>query len=211
METGVLLVDDHKILREGLKNIIDKHTHMQVIGEATNGREAIKKVADLEPDVVIMDVAMAGLNGIEATRQLLAEKPEVKVIGLSMHDNKRFIIGMFKAGAYGYLLKDCASEELITAIETVSRNQKYLTQRVSGIILNEFMESYNEESILSSREIEILQLIAEGKNSKQIAETLFLSSKTVDAHRKNIMDKLDIHTVPELTTYAIRQGIISID
>lgn len=211
MEIGVLLVDDHKILREGLKNIIDKHTHMRVIGEATNGREAIKMVAELEPDVVIMDVAMAGLNGIEATRQLLAQNPDVKVIGLSMHDNKRFIIGMFKAGAYGYLLKDCASEELITAIETVGRNQKYLTQRVSGIILNEFMESYSEESVLSSREIEILQLIAEGKNSKQIAETLFLSSKTVDAHRKNIMDKLDIHTIPELTTYAIRQGIISID
>jgi len=212
MDIKILLADDHKILREGLKNVIEQKANLRVVGEATNGREAVKLCADLVPDVVVMDVAMEGLNGVEATRQITKNNSKIKVIGLSMHSNKRFILGMFKAGAYGYLLKDCDASELITAINTVAQNKKYLTQSISGIILNELMTGVKEESTeLTAREKEILQLIAEGKSSKETGEILFLSSKTVDAHRKNIMDKLNLFTIPELTKYAIRSGLTSLD
>lgn len=212
MEIKVLLADDHKILREGLKNVIEQKTNLRVVGEATNGREAVKLCNELTPDVVIMDVAMEGLNGVEATRQIVQNNNKIKVVALSMHSNKRFILGMFKAGAYGYLLKDCDASELITAINTVAQNKKYLTQGVSGVILDELMTGVHEENTeLTAREKEILQLIAEGKSSKEIGELLFLSSKTVDAHRKNIMDKLNIRTIPELTKYAIRLGLTSLD
>lgn len=212
MEIKIVLADDHKILRDGLRNVIEKNSNLKVIAEAQDGREAVKLCEELKPDVVVMDVSMPGLNGVEATQQIIHENPAIKIIGLSMHSNKRFITGMFKAGAYGYLLKDSDSDELITAIKTVARNQKYVSQKISGIILNEFMASLPEEdSELSSREKEILQLIAEGKSSKDIGVILFLSSKTVDAHRKNIMDKLELRTIPELTKYAIKSGLTSLD
>lgn len=212
MEIKIVLADDHKILRDGLRNIIEKISNFKVIAEATDGRAAVKLCAELKPDVVVMDIAMPGLNGVEASRQILQENPDIKIIALSMHSNKQFITGMLKAGAYGYLLKDSDSEELITAIKTVARNQKYISQKISGIIINEFVSTLQEdEAVLSSREKEILQLIAEGKSSKEIGEILFLSSKTVDAHRKNIMDKLDLHTIPELTKYAIKSGLTSIE
>jgi len=212
MEIKVLLADDHKILREGLKNVIEQKANLRVVGEATDGREAVKLCRELSPDVVVMDVAMEGLNGVEATRQIVQHNSKIKVVALSMHSNKRFIIGMFKAGAYGYLLKDCDASELITAINTVAQNKKYLTQGISGVILDELMTGAQEENTeLTAREKEILQLIAEGKSSKEIGEMLFLSSKTVDAHRKNIMDKLSLHTIPELTKYAIRTGLTSLD
>jgi len=212
MEIKVLLADDHKILREGLKNVIEQKANLRVVGEATDGREAVKLCRELSPDVVVMDVAMEGLNGVEATRQIVQYNSKIKVVALSMHSNKRFIIGMFKAGAYGYLLKDCDASELITAINTVAQNKKYLTQGISGVILDELMTGAQEENTeLTAREKEILQLIAEGKSSKEIGEMLFLSSKTVDAHRKNIMDKLSLHTIPELTKYAIRTGLTSLD
>lgn len=206
------MADDHKILRDGLRNVIEKTSNIRVIAEATNGREAVSLCVKYMPQVVIMDVAMEGLNGVEATRQIVNENPEIRVIALSMHSNKRFVLGMFKAGAYGYLLKDCDSDELIEAINTVVKNQKYLTLQISGIILNEFLTSQTEEeNELTEREREILQLIAEGKNSREIGEILFLSSKTVDTHRKNIMDKLNIHNIPELTKFAIRTGLTSLD
>lgn len=212
MEIKVLLADDHKILREGLKNVIEQKANLRVVGEATDGREAVKLCRELSPDVVVMDVAMEGLNGVEATRQIVQHNSKIKVVALSMHSNKRFIIGMFKAGAYGYLLKDCDASELITAINTVAQNKKYLTQGISGVILDELMTGAQEENTeLTAREKEILQLIAEGKSSKEIGEMLFLSSKTVDAHRKNIMDKLSLHTIPELTKYAIKTGLTSLD
>ncbi len=212
MEIKIVLADDHKILRDGLRNIIEKVTNFKVIGEADNGREALKICSELKPDIVIMDVAMPELNGIEATRQIVQENPECKVIALSMHSDKRFITGMFKAGAFGYMLKDSASNDLIKAIKTVSANQKYVCTKISGIILNELVNnSMEEETGLSQREKEILQLIAEGKSSKEIGELLFLSSKTVDTHRKNIMDKLELRTLPELTKYAIRSGLTTLD
>ncbi len=212
MEIKILLADDHQILRDGIRNVIEKNTTMKVVGEANNGREAIKLCTQLNPDVVIMDIAMEGLNGVEATARIVQENPEIKVIALSMHSNKRFVLGMFKAGAFGYLLKDCDTEELIKAIKTVAANQKYVSQKISGIILNEFISGQpEEENGLTTREKEILQLIAEGKSSKEIGEILFLSSKTVDSHRKNIMDKLELFTIPDLTKYAIRTGLVSLE
>ena len=211
MKIKILLADDHKILRDGIRNVIERNTEMEVIAEAKDGREAIKLCKQLKPNIVIMDIAMEGLNGVEATARIVQENPEIKVIGLSMHSNKRFVLGMFKAGAYGYLLKDCDSEELIKAIKTVSTNQKYIAQNISAVILSELISGQQEEESLSSREKEILQLIVEGKSSKDIGEMLFISSKTVDSHRKNIMDKLELHSLPELTKYAIKIGVISLD
>lgn len=212
MEIKIILADDHKILRDGLRNVLDKNINLKVIGEAQDGREAVKLCRELNPDIVVMDVSMPGLNGVEASKQIIRDNPEIKIIALSMHSNKRFITGMFKAGAYGYLLKDSDSDELITAIESVARNKKYVSNKISGIILNELMSTLpEEEAELSLREKEILQLIAEGKSSKEIGEILFLSSKTVDAHRKNIMDKLELRTIPELTKYAIKSGLTSLD
>jgi len=211
MEIKILLADDHKILRDGLRHLIENHVSMKVVGEATDGRVAVSLSEKLHPDVVIMDVAMAGLNGVEATKQITAANPNVKVIGLSMHSNKRFILGMFKAGAYGYLLKDADSDELVKAIKTVASNKKYISQCISGTILDELIfPSAKTEVSLSDREREILQLIAEGKSSKETGEILFLSSKTVDAHRKNIMDKLELYTIPDLTKYAVRTGLTSL-
>lgn len=211
MKIKILLADDHKILRDGIRNVIERNTEMEVIAEAKDGREAIKLCKQLKPNIVIMDIAMEGLNGVEATARIVQENPEIKVIGLSMHSNKRFVLGMFKAGAYGYLLKDCDSEELIKAIKTVSTNQKYIAQNISAVILSELISGQQEEESLSSREKEILQLIVEGKSSKDIGGMLFISSKTVDSHRKNIMDKLELHSLPELTKYAIKIGVISLD
>ncbi|HKL32308.1 MAG TPA: response regulator transcription factor [Tangfeifania sp.] len=212
MELKIMIVDDHKILRDGLRNMIEKYPNFKVVGEATDGREALKLSQSLKPDVVIMDVAMEGLNGVEATQQIVQQSPEIKIIGLSMHSNKRFILGMFKAGAYGYLLKDSDSSELIEAIKKVAQNKKYISQRISGAIVDELISpTSREEAELSQREKEILQLIAEGKSSKEIAEILFLSSKTVDSHRKNIMDKLELYNIPDLTKYAIKTGLTTLD
>ncbi|GGK35472.1 DNA-binding response regulator [Yeosuana aromativorans] len=211
MKIKILLVDDHQILRDGIRNVIERSTTMEVIAEAKDGREAIKLCNQLKPNIVIMDIAMEGLNGVEATKRIVQENPETKVIALSMHSSKRFVLGMLKAGAYGYLLKDCDSDELIKAIKTVSINKKYIAQNISDVILSEFISGQHEEMILTPREKEILQLIAEGKSSKVIGEILFLSSKTIDVHRKNIMDKLELYSLPELTKYALKTGLISLD
>ena len=213
MEKTILLVDDHKIVRKGLKSIIEKNASLIVIGEASNGREAIKFCEKNSPKIVVMDVAMEGLNGIEATRQILEINPSTKIIALSMHSEKQFVLGMFKAGAYSYLLKDSDSEELVSAILAVSRNEKYISQKLSNVLIENIGKSDKElqKDDLSTREREVLQLIAEGNSSKEIGEILFLSSKTVDVHRNNIMQKLDIHTLQDLTKYAIKNGIISLD
>lgn len=212
MKINVLLADDHKILREGLKNVIESFSTFRVIGEANDGREAVNLANKLHPDVVIMDVSMPGLNGVEATRQIISKHPDIRIIALSMHANKQLILSILKAGAYGYLLKDCASGELINAIKTVVANKKYVGKNISDITGGGMMNIFSDEEIkLSGREREILQLIAEGHSSKEIADILFLSSKTVDAHRKNIMDKLDLHSIPELTKYALKTGLTSLD
>jgi DNA-binding NarL/FixJ family response regulator len=211
-EIKIILVDDHKLLRDGLRNIIEQRSNMHIIGEASDGREAIKICSKLVPNVLVIDVAMPGLNGIEAAAQIHKKHPEIKIIGLSMHAGKQFIQGMFKAGAFGYLLKDGDSDELITAITTVMENKKYLSKDINQEFLTLLKQGENLQKVaLSSREKEVLQLIAEGKSSKEIGEILFLSPKTVDVHRNNIMKKIDLYTIPELTKYAIQKGLTTLD
>lgn len=213
MKAKVLLADDHKILREGLKSIIASVPGFDVIAEAENGHQAIKICAELSPDIVLMDVSMQGLNGIDATHQILKSNPELKIVALSMHSTKQFVTGMFQAGAWGYLLKDCASEELITAMKTVLSGKKYISQYISGIILDEYLSGTGTEKevTLTDREREILQLIAEGQSVKTISDKLSLSIKTIESHRKNIMDKLKVYSIPELTKYAIRSGLTTLE
>lgn len=213
---SVILVDDHVIMRDGLKGLLGKEGDINVVGEANNGREAVKLALDKNPDLVIMDIAMQDMNGIEATRQIKHANPRINVLALSMHSERQIVVGIFRAGASGYLLKDSTSNELVEAIRTVYKGKKYLSQKISDIVLQEISDIKKDSAeigvdILTNRECEILQLIAEGKSTKQIAEVLFISPKTVESHRANIMEKLDIHNVPELTKYAIRTGLTSLE
>jgi two-component system response regulator NreC len=211
----IVLADDHQIVRQGLRTLLAAEPDMEVVAEADNGRAVLKVVQDLSPNIVIMDISMPDLNGIEATRQILAESPGVKVIALSMHSDSLFVLNMLKAGASGYLLKDCALEELVKAIRTVVSQKTYLSPGVSDIVLRDFVHGWSVPgssayAILSPREREVLQLMAEGRSTNQIAESLYISVKTVEAHRKQIMNKLGLHTVAELTKYAVRQGLTSL-
>lgn len=215
MSTKVLIADDHKIVRDGLRTLLEKHPEISVVGEAEDGRETVQLARNLSPEVIIMDIAMPDLNGIEATRQIIGERPGVKVIALSMHSDRRFVSEMLKAGASAYLLKDCAFEELITAIRTVLKNKIYLSPGIAGVVIEDYIRRAPKSessvfSLLSDREREVLQLMAEGKTTKEIASQLNVSIKTVETHRMNIMTKLDIHSVAELTKYAIREGLTSL-
>lgn len=216
MATKILLADDHQIIRDGLRTLLEKQANMAVAGEAENGRDAVRLARELEPDVIIMDIAMPDLNGIEATRQVKAEAPEVKIIALSMHSDKRFVTGILQAGASGYLLKDCAFEELAGAIQTVIAGKIYLSPGVAGVVVDDYLQQLSKTATaptgaLTPREREVLQLLAEGKSTKQIAASLYLSVKTIESFRKQIMDKLNLRTVAELTKYAIREGLTSLD
>lgn len=215
MNIKILIADDHKLMREGLRTLIEKQAGMQVVGEADNGRTAVKMVSELSPDVVIMDIAMPDLNGIEATHQIISEFENTKVIVLSMHADKRFVAKVLKMGGTGYLLKDSAFEELVHAVHDVINNRIFLSPRITDIVIEDYIRSSpnNEPSVfseLTDREREVLQLIAEGKATKEISSSLYVSIKTVETHRKRIMDKLDTHSIADLTKYAIREGIISL-
>jgi DNA-binding NarL/FixJ family response regulator len=212
----IILADDHQIVRHGLRSLLSSEPDMEVVGEADNGRAVVRLVQEKSPQVVIMDISMPDLNGIEATRQIIAESPGVKIIALSMHSDSLFVLNMFKAGASGYLLKDCALEELVKAVRTVLTRKIYLSPGISDIVIKDFVIGWSPPdssaySILTTREREVLQLMAEGRNTNQIAENLCVSVKTVEAHRKQLMNKLDIHSVAELTKYAIRQGLTSLE
>lgn len=216
MTIKIVLADDHQIVRQGLRMLLAGEPDMKVVGEADDGRKTLRLAQELAPDVIIMDISMPYLNGIEATRQILLGSPGVKVIALSMHSDSLFVLNMLKSGAMGYLLKDCALEELVKAIRTVMRHQTYVSPGVSDLLVQDLAYSWtagpsSAYSILSNREREVLQLLAEGKSTLQIATALCLSSKTVEAHRKQIMNKLDIRSVAELTKYAIRQGLTSLE
>jgi DNA-binding NarL/FixJ family response regulator len=216
MPVHILVADDHKIVREGLIALLQKHPHMQVVGEAEDGRQAVQLAGELHPEVVIIDIGMPELNGIEATRQIVADHPGVKVIALSMHSDKRFVKGMLKAGASGYLLKYCASEELITAIQMVMANRVYLSHDITGIVVEDYVQKLADTDssafqALTPREREVLQLLAEGRSTRQIAEALHVSVKTIEVHRKQMMDKLGLQNLAELVKYAIREGLTSID
>jgi DNA-binding NarL/FixJ family response regulator len=215
MKIKVLLADDHVMMRGGLRMLLEQNAEIAVVGEAEDGRETVRIAKKLQPDVVVMDIAMPDMNGIEATRQIIAEHPGVKVIALSMHSDRHFVSEMLKAGAMAYLLKQCAVDELITAIKTVLKNQTYISPCISSVVVDQFVRNTSKSkpdvfSRLTDREREVLQLVAEGKTSKEIASQLNLSIKTVEAHRLNIMEKLNIHTVAELTKYAIREGLSSL-
>lgn len=216
MATRIIIADDHQILRQGLKTLLEKEPDMEVVAEAEDGRKTVLLVKELIPHIVIMDVNMPDLNGIEATRQILTEYPEVKVIALSMHADRRFVINMLKAGAHGYLLKDCAFEELAHAIRLVMANKTYLSPGVAEIVVKDYVHrlpspTQSAFSVLTAREREVLQLMAEGKSTSQIADLLHISVKTVETHRQQIMHKLGIRSVAELTKYAIREGLTSLE
>ncbi len=212
----IIVADDHQIVRQGLRILLEAEPDMEVLGEADNGRKVLKMAQELLPDVIIMDLSMPELNGIEATRQILAEAPGVRIIALSMHSDSLFVLNMIRAGASGYLLKDCALEELVKAIRTVVNQKTYLSPGVSDIVIRDFVTGWQTTSssafsVLSAREREVLQLMAEGRTTNQIADGLCVSVKTVEAHRKQVMNKLGIHSVAELTKYAIRQGLTSLE
>lgn len=216
MSIKVLLVDDHTLIREGLRSLLEKQPDIQVVGEAEDGRRAKELVAELSPDIVIMDVTMPRLGGIEATRQITGEFPAVKVIALSIHSKRRFVADMLSAGAAGYILKECLFDELVQAIQAVAAGGRYLSLRITDVVVDDYVKrlSSGAESPLESltgREREVLQLVAEGKSTKQIAVELHVSTKTIEANRRQIMEKLDMHSVAELTKYAIREGIIALD
>jgi len=215
MKIKVLLADDHAMMRGGLRMLLEQHAELAVVGEAEDGRETVRLAKKLAPDVVVMDIAMPDMNGIEATRQICADHPGAKVIALSMHSDRHFVSEMLKAGATAYLLKQCAVDELITAIKTVLKSQTYLSPCISGVVVDNFVRNKAKSdstvfSHLTDREREVLQLMAEGKTSKEIANQLNLSIKTIETHRMKIMEKLNIHTVAELTKYAIREGLTSL-
>lgn len=214
MKTNVLLVDDHRILREGLRALLAREKDFTVVGEANDGRSAVQMVIERAPDVVVMDLSMPNLNGIEATRQIIAANPEVKVIGLSALGDERSTTEMLRAGARGYILKDVAFEELVAAIHTVMQNRVYLSSAVAGVVVSDHLHGKSSDRdgaycALSPREREVLQLIAEGKSTKEVAASLSVSIKTAETHRRNLMEKLQRGSVAELTKYAIREGITS--
>lgn len=216
MSIEILIADDHKIVRQGLRGLLEDETDLLVVAEAADGREAVRLAGELSPDVVIIDVGMPELNGIDATRQIHADCPEARIIGLSMHADRRFVTEMLKAGAVGYLLKDCAFEELVIAIRTVLHDRLYLSQRINEQVILEYVTNLQRAeptvfSLLSPREREVLQLLAEGESVKLIADRLSISVKTVETYRAQMMEKLDLHSIAELTKYAIREGLTMLE
>ena len=215
MTIKILLADDHRIMRDGLCALLKNEPDIEVVAEGDNGREAVEMSRKLKPNVVVMDMSMPGLNGVEATRQILALDDNVKVLVLSMHADKRFVIGALSAGASGYVLKDCAFEELVRAIHTVAMNQTYLSPSIADIVVESYKRSQPSPnqlfSVLTPREREVLQLLTEGASVKKIASLLRVSAKTIETHRQHIMEKLNTRSVAELTKYAIREGLTSLD
>ncbi|HMA86620.1 MAG TPA: response regulator transcription factor [Desulfosalsimonadaceae bacterium] len=212
----ILLADDHKITRDGLRALLEQQANMNVVGEAENGREAVRLAMDLAPDVVVMDISMPELNGIEATRQIRGVLPDTKVIALSMYADRRYVVGMLKAGVSGYLLKNCAFDELVSAIEAVTNNESFLSPRIADTVMKDYTHILEQDetagvSALSAREREVLQLVAEGLSTRQIAERIHVSVKTVETHRQQIMKKLNAKSVAELTKIALREGLTALD
>lgn len=207
----VLLADDHKMMRDGLRAILEK-AGFEIAGEAATGHEAISLAHRVKPDVVVMDISMPELNGVDATRRLVAEMPGIKVIALSMNADRRYVVAMFEVGAVGYLLKSSASEELVQAVRAVADDLTYVSPAIAAIVVDNLVSAHASPSKpLSPREREVLQLLAEGSSSKDIANRLKLAVPTVETHRRQIMDKLNLRTIAELTKYAIREGITSLD
>ncbi|MCZ7584692.1 MAG: response regulator transcription factor [Deltaproteobacteria bacterium] len=216
MDVRILLADDHQMIREGLKVLLEREDDLEAVGEAEDGEQAVGLVDSLRPDMVIMDVVMPGVNGIEATRKIVGLQPDIKIIALSMHTEKRYVTEILKSGASGYVLKDSAFDELSRAIQVVREGKTYLSPEISGVLVEDYVRRGSSATgqpvttPLSAREREVLQLLAEGNATKDIAEKLGVSVKTVETHRHRIMRKLGIFNVAELTKYAIREGLTDI-
>ena len=212
MSIRIILADDHTVLRHGLVKSFQNEKDMEVIAQAKDGYSTVELVKQLYPDVVIMDIGMPDLNGIEATRQITKAFPQTKVVALSMHSGRNFIIEMFKAGASGYLLKDCEFDELVNAVRLVVAGKTYISPSISDVVVENYVRNFPEKkdsafSVLTKREREVLQLLTEGKTTKQIAKRLHISAKTVEVHRLNMMSKLKIDSIAQLTKYAIQEGL----
>lgn len=216
MTVRILIADDHQVVRDGLSALLEDPPRYTVIGTACDGREAAVMARKLNPDVVIIDIAMPELNGVDATKRMLAEMPGLRIIALSMHSDKRYISGMLQAGALGYVRKESAFEEITAAVDAVSQGNVYLGEGVAGVVVNDYRQMMartdtDESDPLSVREREVLQLLAEGKKTTEIAARLHVSSKTVETHRRQIMSKLNLDSVAALTKYALRHGFITLD
>lgn len=207
----ILLAEDHTLVRAGIRSLLDRIGGMQVVAEASDGQEAVRLARKHKPQLVVMDIAMAGLNGLEATRRIRSETPDARILILSMHANEQYVHQALQAGASGYLLKDAATEELELAINAALKGQTYLSPRISRRLVDDYLKQGegNPADQLTPRQREILQLIAEGQSTRAIAERLHVSVKTVETHRAQLMDRLDIHDVPGLVRFAIRTGVIS--
>jgi two-component system, NarL family, response regulator NreC len=217
----ILLCDDHRILREGMKSLIEKQPDMEVVAEAENGREIIELAQKLSPDIIVMDVSMPELNGIEATRKIVAESSSARVLALSVHTNRKLITEMLRAGASGYVLKECAFDELLKAIHAVFNGHIYICNAINDIIVRDYLntlkagnpvsnEGSKAFSVLTDREREVLQMLAEGKTTKEIAFSLHVSIKTIEAFRHNLMNKLGIYSIAGLTKFAVLEGLTSL-
>ena len=215
MSISIVLADDHAMFRQSLRSMLEQQSDFKVVGEAKNGREVVELAEAEKPDVVLMDVSMPHLNGMEATRRIVTKNEGCKVIALSMHGDGQFVTRMLKAGASGYLVKDSIFEELVNAIRSVIQGKKFLSPEVAHVVIDDYVKQSSTDSnsrlvALTTREKEVLQLLAEGHTSKQIAMNLNISIKTVENHRSQISQKLDIHSIAELTKYAIRNGLTSL-
>ncbi len=216
MPTRVLLVDDHAMIRQGLSSLLEKQPDIEVVGSVEDGRKAADIARELAPDLVIMDISMPNLNGIDATRKIVEEMGDVKVIALSIHSSRHFVAEMLKAGASGYILKECLFDELVEAIKTVLNGGTYLSPKMTGVVIDDYVKRLSTQyqpggPVLNEREREVLQFLSEGKSTKQIALQLHVSSKTIESNRRNIMDKLGVNSVAELTKYAVREGLTPLE
>jgi len=211
----ILLGDDHTLVRHGLRKILEEQPDWQVVGEASDGRDAVRQAQAVQPNVAILDIGMALLNGIEATRQIVRRSPDIQVLILSMHANEAYIIQALKAGAKGYLLKDSADTELVRAVAAVAAGKSFFSPAVAKVMLDDYVRHLSEKGIvdrlesLSEREREIFQLVAEGHSNKEVADLLSISPATVETHRAHVLQKLDVHSTAELVLYAVRRGVIS--
>lgn len=214
----ILIADDHEVARRGIRALLESHPGWEVCGEARDGRETVEMATALKPDLILLDIGMPNLNGLEATRQILATSPEAVILILTMHDTDHVVREVLRAGARGFLLKSDAGRDLVAAVEALQRQRTFFTTRVSQMVLDGYLDREPRESgavddsgeVLTTREREVIQLLAEGKTSKEVAVTLNLSVKTAETHRTNLMRKLDLHSVADLTRYAVRNGIVQV-
>jgi DNA-binding NarL/FixJ family response regulator len=212
----ILIADDHDVARSGIRSLLENHAGWQVCGEAKDGREAVELAASLNPDLILLDIGMPNLNGLEAARQILTTSPGASILILTMHDSDQLVREVLRAGARGFLLKSDAGRDLIAAVEALEQRRTFFTTKVSQMVLSGFLnrddvaDTADNENILTAREREVIQLLAEGKTSKEVAVTLKLSIKTAETHRTNLMRKLGLHSVADLTRYAVRNGIVHV-